>query len=580
MTQLDALWGHVQPTPRRVEIGDWAFTLRADEVADLSFAGATVLRSIRAVVRDGDWNTVPTVVTDVVETGAGLVVHLDQSGLGASVASTLTISAGADGFSVALRAENGVDFSSCRLGLVVLHPPADAGSPLAITSDDGRVVHTAYPTTISPWQPAYDIRTLEWTTDGLATRVDFAGDVFEMEDQRNWTDASYKTYSTPLALPFPVVVAAGAVVEQSVTVRSTRVAPAAPASTDTVPLVSSGFTAPDVTLGASTVPTSAFAGSALPQGVAAVLIELDARTDSWPAALDRAALEAGDLPLDVRITAVSPDDVRVIVEALAGHTIVRLGVFAGKTHVSEPELWEALVAAAPEGVELVGGARSHFTELNRQHHRLPTGIPAVTFAITPQMHAIEREQIVESIPMQSLVARDAAAIAGDRPLHVGPITLRSRFNAVANSSSDDRGPSSLESGYGAELLPSATDERQSSAAIAPWLVASYAAIASGADVASINYFETLGPRGLADASGEFPVRAAVAAVALLAGREVFVPRHPLPADVTAIGLADAAGGVSLLAANLTTDPIDLTFELEHSVLHLSLAPYEWIAPTS
>jgi D-apionolactonase len=30
-----------------------------------------------------------------------------------------------------------------------------------------------------------------------------------MEDQRNWTDASFKTYSTPLELPFPVEVAAG-----------------------------------------------------------------------------------------------------------------------------------------------------------------------------------------------------------------------------------------------------------------------------------------------------------------------------------------------------------------------------------
>ena len=31
-------------------------------------------------------------------------------------------------------------------------------------------------------------------------RFDFEGDLFEMEDQRNWTDGSFKTYSTPLAL--------------------------------------------------------------------------------------------------------------------------------------------------------------------------------------------------------------------------------------------------------------------------------------------------------------------------------------------------------------------------------------------
>ena len=35
------------------------------------------------------------------------------------------------------------------------------------------------------------------------------GDTFEMEDQRNWSDASYKTYVRPLALPWPYVLPAG-----------------------------------------------------------------------------------------------------------------------------------------------------------------------------------------------------------------------------------------------------------------------------------------------------------------------------------------------------------------------------------
>ena len=37
-----------------------------------------------------------------------------------------------------------------------------------------------------------------------------------MEDQRNWTDASFKTYCTPLARPFPVPVQAGDRVDQRV----------------------------------------------------------------------------------------------------------------------------------------------------------------------------------------------------------------------------------------------------------------------------------------------------------------------------------------------------------------------------
>ena len=36
------------------------------------------------------------------------------------------------------------------------------------------------------------------------------GDSWETEDHRNWTDASFKTYSRPLALPYPYKVAARA----------------------------------------------------------------------------------------------------------------------------------------------------------------------------------------------------------------------------------------------------------------------------------------------------------------------------------------------------------------------------------
>ncbi len=42
------------------------------------------------------------------------------------------------------------------------------------------------------------------------------GDTFEMEDQRNWSDASYKTYVRPLARPWPYTLPKGVKVEQAV----------------------------------------------------------------------------------------------------------------------------------------------------------------------------------------------------------------------------------------------------------------------------------------------------------------------------------------------------------------------------
>ena len=53
---------------------------------------------------------------------------------------------------------------------------------------------------------------------GLEATVRFAGDTWEMEDHRNWTDASFKTYVRPLALPWPYTLPAGEAVTQSVTV--------------------------------------------------------------------------------------------------------------------------------------------------------------------------------------------------------------------------------------------------------------------------------------------------------------------------------------------------------------------------
>ncbi|MGO8506614.1 hypothetical protein AB9F35_35310, partial [Rhizobium leguminosarum] len=40
------------------------------------------------------------------------------------------------------------------------------------------------------------------------------GDTFEMEDQRNWSDASYKTYVRQLALPWPYQIPANQRVRQ------------------------------------------------------------------------------------------------------------------------------------------------------------------------------------------------------------------------------------------------------------------------------------------------------------------------------------------------------------------------------
>ena len=56
---------------------------------------------------------------------------------------------------------------------------------------------------------------------GVRVACRMEGDAFEMEDQRNWMDASYKTYVRPLALPWPYTIAKGEKLAQRVSLSVT-----------------------------------------------------------------------------------------------------------------------------------------------------------------------------------------------------------------------------------------------------------------------------------------------------------------------------------------------------------------------
>lgn len=587
---LDRVWGVAEPVPIEFELGPWRFELRGDDVADLEFDGSPVARSVRAVARDRDWNTVPTAVEAVERFEGGCRLRLAMRGFGADLTAVLTVTADGERIAVSLEATSHAEFLSNRLGLVVLHPPALAGEELVVGTHTGIDRRTTFPDAVAPHQPAMDIGSLAWTHDGVAVRADFGGEVFEMEDQRNWTDASYKTYSTPLSLPFPVRIEPGAVIAQSVAFSALRVAARRPGPVSApVSLVASGRRVPDVVLCASTAPdpdpgrgSDGGAHPALPDGVAAILVELDTRTPQWPLALRRADDEAGTVPLDVRVVAEDPDAVRKAVDviaALRAGRVIRLGVFSSRSHLTEPHLWDALTDAARgrfTDIEFVGGARSHFTELNRRHGDLPRDLPSLTFAVTPQMHATERAQLVESVPMQAIITRDADRIAAGRPVHVGPVTLRSRYNTVATSAPDAGTDATLARGYGAELVPGATDPRQTAEALEAWTVASFAAIAGqgrGADVASVAYFETDGPRGIRSGDREYPVARAIAAIAGLRGSELLVPDGDLPPGVQVVGARREDGTWRVLAANLAPRATDLELVVEGRAKAVTVPPY-------
>lgn len=534
-----------------------------DELAHISYAGREVLRAVKAVVRDHNWRTPKPSIRDVEVTrdNDGLRARwtVAFAGYGVEYDGVLTAEFTPATVEISFEGAAAHAFRSNRIGLVVLHSPAESGREITVEHPDGGSTAAQFPHDISPHQPFTDIAALEWADAGTAFRLSFTGDVFETEDQRNWTDASFKTYSTPLSLPFPVDVAAGDTVRQSVLLQAATLEPQEAVEAAAVAAHGDTFNVPTVVsarIGAEAgrVPALAVvAGSqpaVLPEipGLDALVVELveeqggGADRSHWTAQLAAAATAASIHGAGLDIRAVTADPVAAVAD-LAPYLphAKRLAVFHPASHITEPDTWRELkesVRAARFGGSLLAGTRAHFTELNREIGRTPSDPDALTFSITPQMHSTEAAHITDSVQMQRFVAQNALRLGGGRPVHVGPVTLLPRFNAVATSGADTEAEA---------------DELQGEPFTAAWTLASINALTMDG-VASVSYFEASGPRGICDADGR--LNPAGELLRELAGlRDSVVMSVDAEAGPVTLYPVLAAAGIVIFAGNLSGSAI-------------------------
>ncbi len=219
-------------SPEVLRLGLVAACLELPALRNVSCAGSEVIQAVAVAVRDRNWGTVPAEVSHI---------DRDVSDAEAIIRFSCTHDNGDVGFvwdgEIAVRALDQTQsdmtyamsghatraFLSNRVGLVLLHPLTMAGHPLSVRSSAG-TSPSVFPAEVSPWQPFFDLAGMSYSQGDADVDISFEGDVFETEDQRNWTDASFKTYCPPLRLPFPRSFGAGEELRQRVVVRlaSTR----------------------------------------------------------------------------------------------------------------------------------------------------------------------------------------------------------------------------------------------------------------------------------------------------------------------------------------------------------------------
>src|SRR5262245_8079515 len=184
-----------EPESRILTAGPLSVTLQDGNLRTLRFQGHEVLRAVSFLVRDKDWGTCVAQISDlaVAVRPDGFSIHYHARFTapdGANLDCSIAICGKPDGLHFAADCISDADFETARAGFAVLHPVSGvAGEPVEVTHADGRTEQARWPESIDPWQPFKEISAItHGVAPGITATTRFEGDVFEMEDQRNWTD--------------------------------------------------------------------------------------------------------------------------------------------------------------------------------------------------------------------------------------------------------------------------------------------------------------------------------------------------------------------------------------------------------
>ncbi|MGD8476812.1 MAG: hypothetical protein PVI98_06680 [Burkholderiales bacterium] len=452
--QTDVVGRVLKAGPMQVELDN-------GQLRYLKVHGVEVLRAIGFLVRDENWGTyIPKISALKVnerKNGFSISFHAVCSRPGQKIAYDASIEGHTDGnleFNCTATPET--DFLTARTGFVVLHPlKGVAGEPVKLEHVDGKIVESRFPPLINPIQPFLNLRAMthEVLPDLKAT-VRMEGDTFETEDHRNWTDASFKTYVRPLALPWPYTLKAGEPVTQAVKVTLSGKGKG----------TAGGKTGPgiDIRLG------KPLRNKLLPIGFGVPAEEIDhaienlelvktARPSIVQCHFDsrqkhglkelygyRVLAEATSAECILEIVVTSTDgyerELRGVADLVA-QSGLKLSAVAvcpegdlksvlpgGERPPAPPldALYKATRKAFP-GVKLGGGMFSFFTELNRK--RPPAELLDYAMNTTcPIVHAADDRSVMETLEALPYQVTTARQFLGKTPHRVGPSAIGCRDN--------------------------------------------------------------------------------------------------------------------------------------------------------
>jgi hypothetical protein len=500
-------YGREDPLPKRVGLraGPLDLVYEAGDIRYVMLGEHEILRWVYVTVRGAGWRTITSKVTEPVieieedsfrvsfeaEHRQGDVDFLWQGEITGDSDGTLSFCM--DGVARSTFMRN-------RIGFCVLYPASLAGTTCLVKHTDCTQEQAILPIRVNPGQPLlpfYDMGCLSHKVrPGLWAEVQFEGELFEIEDQRNWTDASFKTYCTPLKLPYPVKLAQGARIVQSVRLKlnpgGVTLRLAVDPEAQAVPLPPIGLSVPKDTEHLTTTEVARLKALNLSH----LRVDLDLFSTHFAHRIHSAWLQAQalDLPLEVAVP-IKPGnedglrDFRRLLDEIKPR-LRRWLIYPEREKGLDPSTFGEILALARQylesfdtSVEWCAGTNSHFIFLNRTRPPLSL-VDAITFAISGEVHAFDNSSLTETLEIQGLLIRNARDIGKGAPVVVSPVTFKPRLLTSPPTAA-----------MHPVELPSEVDPRQMSLFGAAWTMGSIKYLAeNGAH--SMTFFETLGWKGV------------------------------------------------------------------------------------
>jgi hypothetical protein len=594
-----ALCGTEQPDTagRILTAGPLSVEFDNGQLRYLKVNGIEVLRAIGFLIRDKDWGTATPAISNL---------KVDQRNDSFSVSFHAAIAIGNQALAYEAKIEGTgdgnleftgtaapkTDFLTARTGFVVLHPlKGVAGHPVDIEHVDGSRVKSKFPELVNPIQPVLNIRSLTHEVmPGLKATVLMEGETFEMEDHRNWTDASFKTYVRPLIRPWPYTLKAGEPVEQ--TIKVTLGGSTANGGRSAV------GKSIEVKLGAVSREALQPVGLGMPaEGIEHAIGRLELLKLAAPRFLIchfdprkkhglkelygyRVLAEETGAEAALEVVVESIDNFRQELKRLADMVrqsgikltsiaVVPVGdlksVLPGGPRPPAPKL-EELYGAAREtfpGIRLGGGMFSFFTELNRKHPPAKL-LDFVVNTTCPIVHAADDRSVMETLEALPYQVTTARSFIGKTAYRIGPSGIGCRDNPHGATWTPN--PDNL------RVCLTKLEPRQRGLFAAAWTLG-YIATLAHTGIEAIAMGAPTGPLGIIYAKTEhkqpwydqlsgpavFPVYHVIGSLARSAGRKLVEAQSSDSTKVQTLACR-GKGGTTLWLANLTAEnqPVKLS----------------------